>query len=381
MANQLKSNLTALKADNCTFSKVSFASDNYGEVLRYQISQYEKQKKGINVLKQNSIDFIEESFEDKYDEYDSKRFAFDDEISEIVTNYNMSLPEDDEYVDISNPADSVEHLSSSSALYYACKDLSSLSTNTTNVDSLISRRKFREGYGLYEDQDAPNSFIDKSLYMDYLFEKLAYKDRKKDNACLNYQLEYLIAGREGDIENLEEVAERIFKIRYLINVSHIYQCALKQQQAMELAIAATSIVSQPELAEVVKQAILLAWAYAESAKDMRILFDGNKLTNVKTEEEWNTPIDQIIDFRAHLDEYKVPSGSTDYKDYLQGLLFMQDSITQNMRLMDVMEMDVRLTNGNSQFCINNLIYQLYANVNVSSKYGGGYSINRGFSYR
>ena len=114
---------------------------------------------------------------------------------------------------------------------------------------------------------------------------------------------------------------------------------------------------------------------------MRILFDGNKLTNVKTEEEWNTPIDQIIDFRAHLDEYKVPSGSTDYKDYLHGLLFMQDSITQNMRLMDVMEMDVRLTNGNSQFCINNLIYQLYANVNVSSKYGGGYSINRGFSYR
>ena len=298
----------------------------------------------------------------------------------MVNEYNLGLPEE-EKVGVSNPADAVEHLSNSSALYYACKDLSVLSTNVTDINQLVSKRKYVDGVGLYNFQDSPNSIYDQSLYIEYLFNKLGFKDKSKEGACLNYQLEYVLAGKSGDIENIENIAERIFKIRYLANITHIYQCQMKQQQALEMATIATAAIGQPELVEVVKQSILLAWAYAESARDMRILFDGYNLSAIKMESDWNTPIEQIVDFKVHLDEYKIPAGNLSYKDYIQGFLLIQNKDEQNLRLMDVMEMDIRLTPGNDKFCINNMIYQLYADVNVSGKYGQGFSIERGFSYR
>lgn len=378
--NDTTLDITGLKADNCSFNRISFASDNKGEVLRYQIAQYMKHKKGINLFSNDTMNPIDDEYEDKYENYDNKRTDVDGEIDEIVNMYNANLPQE-EQVGISNPADAVDHLSSNSALYYACKDLSALSTNVTNTKNLISNRNYKEGVGLYGNQESPYGAVDIALYYDYLFDKLAYKDKEKTGACLNYQLEYLIAGKDGDIENLENIAEKIFKARYLVNVSHIYQCATKQQQAMELATVATTAIGQPELIEAVKTSILLAWAYAESAKDMRILFDGHKLSAVKTESEWNTPIEQIANFKSHLDDYKIPTGNIGYKDFIHGFILLQNKEEQNMRLMDVMEMDIRLTSGNSQFCVNNLIYQLYAEVNVSGIYGQGYSIERGFSYR
>ncbi len=379
-SNDYLYDITKTNADNCSLSKVSFASDNHGEVLRYQISQYMKTKNGIGLFDNSNLNLID-GYEEEYDQYDEKRTAIEGEIDEIVEEYNATLSEDEEPVGVSNPADSVERLSSSSALFYACRDLSSISTNVAQLNHIYSNRQHTQGYGLYSNQDSPDGVMDRTLYMNYLFDKLAYKDKTKDNACLNYQLEYLIAGKAGDIDNLEVVAEKIFKTRYLVNIQHLYQSPVKQNQALELATASTAIIAQPELTEAVKQAILLAWAYAESAKDMRILFDGNKLSLVKTEEQWNTPIEQIVDFRHHLDEYRVIGGSLDYKGYITGFLLLQNLDKQNERLMDIMEMDIRITPANANFCMDNLIYQLYADVNVSSKYGYGCSINRGFSYR
>jgi len=45
-----------------------------------------------------------------------------------------------------------------------------------------------------------------------------------------------------------------------------------------------------------------------------------------------------------------------------------------------MEMDIRKTPGNSQFRADGLIYQLWADVNVSSKYGYGCEIRRFYTY-
>jgi len=45
-----------------------------------------------------------------------------------------------------------------------------------------------------------------------------------------------------------------------------------------------------------------------------------------------------------------------------------------------MEMDIRKTSGNTNFKMDNQIYQLTAEANVASNYGGGYSIKRFYSY-
>lgn len=382
-ANDSFVDLTALQADNCSLSNVSLASDNTGEVLRYQIIRYMETSNGIALLDRepfNPLDDID--YESEYEKYANEREELDGQIDELVEEYNASLQEGEEPVSVSNPAKGVENLSKSSALYYACKDLNSISTNCANLDGLISHRGIKnQGVGLYDNQESPYGPIDEMTYMTYLFNRLGYKDHKKENACLNYQIEYLISGEDADVDNLEDIAEKIFKTRYVVNVLHVYSSATKQAEALSMAVAATILIPIPGISEIVKHAILLAWAYAESAKDMRILFDGHKLPLIKTEADWNTPLTQLLTFKSHLDDYHVPSGSMGYRDYLYSFLLLQSNEKQNMRLMDVMEMDIRLTPGNQRFCMDDQVYQLSAEVNVSSKYGQGYKIKRSFSYK
>ena len=100
------------------------------------------------------------------------------------------------------------------------------------------------------------------------------------------------------MENMERIAEKIFKIRYALNMSYLLSSSSKQSEAEALAIAATSAIGLPELTEAVKYTILFAWGYAESAKDLRILYDGHGLTATKNDSSWNTPLEQMIDFKA-----------------------------------------------------------------------------------
>jgi len=375
--------LTAMTADNAVLDAVSFASDDDGTVMRYQIVRYMKTKTGLSLISDSEFNPLDiESGLGQYDMYSEQRESVEGEIDELINDYNATLPEDEDPVGISNPADAVEKLSLSGAMYYAFGDGANLSVKVADIDTYISHRGYVNGHGLYSGQESPYSLSDKLLFDQYIFDKLGYYGEIKDSSRLDYQIEYMIAGKSGDMENLEEVVEKIFRIRYAVNMAYLYTDAGKQQEAMELALAATSVIGMPELVEPVKQSILLAWGYAESAKDMRILFDGNRLGAIKTSPDWNTPITQIVDFKAHLSEYHVPSSpSLAYKDFLYGFVAVKNDKEQNMRLMDIMEMDIRLTPGNTGFKMDNQIYQLSAQANMSSRYGYGCSVTRSYSYR
>ena len=69
-----------------------------------------------------------------------------------------------------------------------------------------------------------------------------------------------------------------------------------------------------------------------------------------------------------------------YKAFLDIFLFSQSMETLNFRLMDIMESDIRKTAGNIDFKMDEQIYQLSADINVSSRYGYGCNIKRFYSY-
>ena len=54
---------------------------------------------------------------------------------------------------------------------------------------------------------------------------------------------------------------------------------------------------------------------------------------------------------------------------------------KTVRLMDVMEMDIRKTPGNEAFRMDGMIFSLSAEVNVYSSYGSSVSIKRNNMYR
>ncbi len=373
--------LTACHADNALLEGISYATDGRGQVLDYQIDRYMKIKYGLGYIPAFRNDGSDiESLLNEYDGYNSDRQSAGGRVTEIIDDYNSNLPKDQKPYSISNPADSVEEFSESSVLLYAFADTGALPFRETEVDSLISHRSYREGAGLREWQKAPDGLDFKLLLLDYIYDKCGYYKQEKPDSALSYEVEYIIEGAGSDIENMEEIAGKIFKIRYVVNMSYLLSSASKQSEAEALAIAATSAIGLPELAEAVKYTILFAWGYAESAKDLRIVYDGHGLDPVKTDATWNTPLEQLVVFKEHLSEYIPPAGPMNYKAFLDLFLFSQSMETLNFRLMDIMESDIRKTAGNIGFKMDEQIYQLFADINVSSRYGYGCNIKRFYSY-
>ena len=376
----LSKDLTALKAANGTISDVSFASDNRGEVLRYQIGQYMKSKYGLNLVSKavGSEDIAKRK--DEFDSLNSQRESADGSVDEILNEINSTLSEEEEPYSVSNPADAVEGYRDDSMLIYALGERrQSLAYGSTDVNSLISHRTVTNGVGLMGSKDT-GLMSDLSMN-NYIFEKCGYFDKEKADSRLKYQIEYILKGKGDDAANLSLVASDIFKIRYAINEAYLWNSAVRKMEAAEVALAATSAVGVPALTEAVKASILFAWGYAESAQDLRILYDGHPLPNTKNDSNWNISIAELPVFAGCLDNYKISASGMEYKDYLYGFLVIKNIDEKTVRLMDVMEMDIRKTPGNEAFRMDGMIFSLSAEVNVYSSYGSSVSIKRNNMYR
>lgn len=380
-AGVFSKDLTGLNADNAFLEGVSYASDNSGEVLRYQIVQYMKSKYGVGVaddMLNNTVDM--DSLLGKYDSYARQREEAEEKVRSIVDDANSKKDKDDDPVTISNPADSVDKLSSSNALYFALGDKTNLNMNAINLNSYISKRGYTNGAGLRSTQTKADGLVSKAIIEKYIFNKCGYYDHERAGSALNYQIEYIIKGQDSDLKNLEKIAEDIFKTRYVINMAYLMTDTAKQAEAEVIATIAACLLLLPELIDAIKLTILFAWGYVESAKDLRMLFAGNNLPIVKNSGNWNTPLYQLIGYRRYLDDYKVTGGELSYETYLAGFLALENTDKMTMRLCDIMEMDIRQTPGNGNFMMDGQIYQLTAEVNVSSKYGYGCNIRRFYTY-
>ena len=114
---------------------------------------------------------------------------------------------------------------------------------------------------------------------------------------------------------------------------------------------------------------------------MRIIFDGKKVGIVKNDANWNIEISELLSFSGQLNSYHEDPTGENYEGYLRKKLFIVDEKKLLIRLMDIMEMDIRKTAGNQNFKMDQCIYQLEATVNVSSEYGYGFDITRSYSYQ
>lgn len=371
--------LTAVHADNVSLSDISYLSDGKGTVLKYQIIQYMKEKTGLSLADSFLPDELGD-FEDAFDGLESERKNKHGIIDEILEMLNEEKAEDEEEISINNPADYVDGMRASPLLALAVKNSEDISSAYVEPSSYISHRDYEEGAGLWEDQSSADGLTEKILFQMYLQDMCGNFMEKKEGSSLAYQMEYLLYGKGSDLENLEKMAKQLFMIRYVINAAYLFSSGTRQAEAAELAATVTAGIAQPQLYEAVKITILFAWCYAESVQDLRILFDGNKVASVKSDATWNIRLEELLTFTSSLDTYNEASDGKTYQDYLKALLFIKEEKTLRMRLMDLMEMDIRTTPGNSNFRMDACVYQLKAEVNVSSKYGYGYAICRSYSY-
>lgn len=373
--------ITAIHADNATLSDISYLSDGEGTVLKYQIVRYMKEKTGLSHVEDFRNEIIDSESDSKYRQLESEKNSSFGQVNEILNEINEARREEEkDEVSIENPADQVERMRHSLMLDLAVKDSSAIMRREVDLSGYISHRGYREGVGLWTKQELPGGAVNNYLFRKYLMEQCGYYGNIKQGSCLGYQMEYLLYGKNNDFDNLDEFARQVFRARYVTNAAYLFSNSAKVSQAAALAATVTTGIGSPQLSEVVKITILFSWCYAESIQDLRILFDGKGVAYIKDDRTWNVPLSELLTFTTSLDSYQAVSGGKTYHDYLSEFIFLKDEKTLRMRLMDIMEMDIRMTAGNRYFQMDKCVYQLKANVNVTSDYGYGFSIERDYSY-
>lgn len=364
------------KLTDCAVTGFSLASDNNGAVLKRQILSYMEGdavgrivsgvSKNVDDLKESGYDSSD--FEEKADENDSA----------MSGKYETDSDGDgeNEEIDIDNPAQSVASKKGLGILTLAAPDMSKISSAAINEDLYASHRTLSKGTGL--DDDYSMGASKKALFNEYIFEKMSSYGNEMEDSPLKYELEYIYAGKDSDYKNLEAVCNKLFLWREAANFAYIMTDSAKLAEAEALALTAAAVVAAPELCEVVKTAIILAWTFAESISDIHILLTGGRVPMVKTAASWKLSLEAMLSFGDNLTD--GGGSGLKYEDYLRMMVLMENEDKKTMRLMDVMEMNIRNTEGNEYFKIDNCIDVFRADFKASSRGMESFEVDRIYGY-
>lgn len=213
--------------------------------------------------------------------------------------------------------------------------------------------------------------VDSALFNAYIFDRFSSytdvhnSDESDDWSELSYIIEYILAGNDNDVSNLNEVILKLSALREAANFTHIIMDSGKRNESLMLA---TTLVGASGNAAAVKAAqyvIMGVWSYGESIVDVRRLLKGDKLNIIKDNSDWQLSLENLLkmNFDAANISEKSDSGKSglSYEDYLGMLLLMMNRTIRNYRVMQAMELRI-IALGQGDFRMKKHIYEAECNV-------------------
>ncbi len=195
---------------------------------------------------------------------------------------------------------------------------------------------------------------DELLQMKYMKNHFqsAVSQSEDDDSFFKYELEYILAGKASDEGNLKSTRNRIIAIREAMNIAYINQ----NPQMRNLALTIAELISSPAAAPATQQALIAAWAYAESVNDYRLLVHSKKVPLMKDDDSWAVNLKSIItNPNPEYIDKNNEKGNT-YNEYLQAMIFLTNKDNRLLRMMDLIEINMK--------------YCYYGNFSISSHYTG-----------
>lgn len=309
----------ALSYEGATMSEVLLATDKGGAdffqkaikatQIADMLSAWEEVASYINTLEEHIeiSDMLEQS------QVDITKQIEEANGTEVFVNETKT-----EIIAIENP---IEKIQTGNALLRAIvgKEMM-LSQKIINLTSVASHRMLAVGNPMVSNEEI--TIWDKALYCAYVKEHFGNYKKPAEDAALSYEMEYIICGKESDIQNLEAIAMRLLLIREADNYLALLQNEAKKIEAHALATTTANIATWLE--PVVYQAILIYWAYEMSIEELQTLFSGGEI-----------PL-----FKSILRESQVEI-SLNYEQYMLLLLLLQNRENLSMHTIDLIELFVR----------------------------------------
>lgn len=222
-----------------------------------------------------------------------------------------------------------------------------LSNKGISLEQTLHRRVLNKGNVMYNSLHT--GWKDKILFRQYLERYFPNYTTSAGCHTLDYEMEYLIVGKSTDKENLQGVLNQLLAMRELSNLQFLRTNAEKQEVILAAATAMSAATLSPELLPVYKNGIMLAWAYAESVSDVRLLLDGQSVSLIKTARQWHTDISGLTNSSAGK-EVEQKEGYS-YQQYLKLFLWGINDSELAYRAMDLIE-------KNMNICMDCYVYQL-----------------------
>lgn len=272
-----------------------------------------------------------------------------------------SVENDTKVNDEDNPIAIIKEIKEKGILQLVMPKDMEISEKEISTDNLVSKRSLNVGNMMASSNSTLENIEEKLLFHEYLMHTFSNALEEKESTlpkgrALSYELEYLIAGKDSDIENLKSVVHSLLLIREAVNYGYLLTDTVKQLQAETLAVAITSAVGMVALTTVVKHGILLAWAYGESIMDVRQLMAGGSISFVKTAENWQLALENFGSFVEESDNQgEKQAGELSYVDYLRILLFAENEQKLTLRSLDLIEQSMRKQPGRSDYMADALV--------------------------
>ncbi len=234
-----------------------------------------------------------------------------------------------------NPMDAVAAVQGKDILTLVLPAGVAVSNKSIDLSKNLEHRYLVSGNGSW---DHASDFFENVLYQKFLQANFScFTGDVISGGTLDYELEYIVAGKNTDRANLKSVVNRLLLLREGVNFLYLQTDAAKYAQAYELATAIAAAFAVAPAIPLLAQGILAAWAYAESILDVRTLMAGGKVPWIKTASSWNSDLGSIASYLAGNSQAKTSETGEDYMGYLEKLLYLTPERASNYRAMDMME--------------------------------------------
>lgn len=359
-------NLNQIETDISFFET---AAAQMGASMRNQAVNYVRDK-SISGREKEAFDYLEEiQILNKIDPVEDWRQIMD-QLSGIelptVQNENGLWEE----VPLSNPADWVYGMLGNDVLYMSQIDFQSVNPAHISLQDYISYRGI-------SNTDTEGRIFEQNNeeFLSYLFEQMGYLGNVREASLLGCQLEYIVEGKDSDLENVRAVAEKLFNWRFADNLLCAFGDGDLRAQALAAADELLAVQLKKEFKDPVAESILYACAFIESVGDLRTIYSGGMVPVRKSSHQMS------VSYVLGDNLYSVNSGGGyTYDQYLACMILLENEINVNLRAMDIMEMDIRFQDGNEYFSMDWCIERYEANVSAKNNYGNTYFLKRKYGY-
>ena len=356
---------TGMQLESLTLNGARFAADARAQALREQVYAYMSADPAGLLLEDGTV-WEEQRRQAK----ENLREQMEQAREEARENYTAEERQEAEEKG-DNTAEKgireMEHFRLLPILRQVFGDVSGISASIADLD-VISTREIHYGDALQPVNSHGYPRADEALFDLYIAEKCGCFTEPLEKGRLKYQTEYILTGGASDQDSLEKVAERLLLIREAANCAYLFTDRFRMGEAEFLAAVVSFVLFNPELKDAIKIVLLFAWAYLESVRDLRTLFDGGRVPLMKNSETWQTSLLGILTPETAVRGKGSGEGLL-YTEYLQALLYLQGSSVKSLRTMDIMEMDIRLTDGNAGFRMDWCLDAFSMTAAVKSRYG------------